>query len=263
MRLWTTPFSGYGLISNCNTPLHRDNNSQGPWYDCLTTIGDYEIGGRLVLKNLGLELDYASGTMVFLLGKLVRHGVSNINGNRVCIAQYMRDNVHERMRVRSADWPTVCNTFMSLPKYWFAFPMLSHTGLILGDNSCGGRDFNGLGREAENKWYRKVLCGEDLVLVCWILHPTQGGILIHVSKYLGWEEVSLMAGGKQRTSSIARFPRVVCQSRSLLGQRGYRRRDSGNIKHVKKSLGCRGKFNLVLWRRPCFIKSLKVRVMWA
>ena len=44
--------------------------------------------------------------------------------------------------------------------------MLSHTGLILGDNSCGGRDFNGLGREAENKWYRKVLCGEDLVLVC-------------------------------------------------------------------------------------------------
>ena len=117
MRLWTTPFSGYGLISNCNTPLHRDNNSQGPWYDCLTTIGDYEIGGRLVLKNLGLELDYASGTMVFLLGKLVRHGVSNINGNRVCIAQYMRDNVHERMRVRSADWPTVCNTFMSLPKY--------------------------------------------------------------------------------------------------------------------------------------------------
>jgi hypothetical protein len=30
-----------------------------------------------------LELDYASGTMVFLLGKLVRHGVSNINGNQV------------------------------------------------------------------------------------------------------------------------------------------------------------------------------------
>ena len=117
MRLWTTPFSGYGLISNCNTPLHRDNNSQGPWYDCLTTIGEYEIGGRLVLKNLGLELDYASGTMVFLLGKLVRHGTSEINGNRVCIAQYMRDNVHERMRVRSADWPTVSKTFMSLPKY--------------------------------------------------------------------------------------------------------------------------------------------------
>jgi hypothetical protein len=103
MRLWTTPFSGYGLISNCNTPFHQDNNSQGPWYDCLMTIGEYEIGGRLVLKNLELELDYASGTMVFLLGKLVQHRISGINGNRVCIAQYMRDNIHERMRVRLAD----------------------------------------------------------------------------------------------------------------------------------------------------------------
>ena len=71
LRLWSTPFSGYGLISNCITPLHWDNNSQGPWYDCLTTIGEYENGARLRLKNLGLELDYASGMMVFLLGKLV------------------------------------------------------------------------------------------------------------------------------------------------------------------------------------------------
>jgi hypothetical protein len=117
LRLWTTPFSGYGLISNCTTPLHRDNNSQGPWYDCLTTIGEYEPGARLKLKNIGLELDYASGTMVFLLGKLVRHGTSEVNGDRVCIAQYMRDNVHERMRVRSADWTTVSKVFLSLPKY--------------------------------------------------------------------------------------------------------------------------------------------------
>jgi hypothetical protein len=28
LRLWTTPFLGYGLISNCITPMHRDNNSQ-------------------------------------------------------------------------------------------------------------------------------------------------------------------------------------------------------------------------------------------
>ena len=66
--LWMTPFSGYGLISNCTTSLHRDNNSQGPWYDCLTTIREYEPGARLKLKNIGMELDYASGTMAFLLG---------------------------------------------------------------------------------------------------------------------------------------------------------------------------------------------------
>ncbi|KAF8219058.1 hypothetical protein L208DRAFT_1124838, partial [Tricholoma matsutake] len=104
LQLWTTPFSGYGLISNCITPMHQDNNSQGPWYNCLTTIRDYEKGARLKLKNLGLELDYPSGTMVFLLGKVIRHGISEINGNRVCIAQYMRDNVHERMRMRLPEW---------------------------------------------------------------------------------------------------------------------------------------------------------------
>ena len=69
--LWTTPFSGYGFISNCITPLHWDNNSQGPWYDCLTTIREYDNGARLKLRNLRLELDYASGVMVFLLGRLV------------------------------------------------------------------------------------------------------------------------------------------------------------------------------------------------
>jgi hypothetical protein len=115
LRLWMTPFSAYSLISNCTTPLHRDNHSQGPWYDCLTTIGEYGPGGRLKLANLGLELDYPSGTMVYLLGRLVRHGTSGFTGNRVCIAQYMRDNVHERMGVRSTDWPTVTKTFASLP----------------------------------------------------------------------------------------------------------------------------------------------------
>ena len=116
LQLWTTPFSGYGLISNCTTPLHWDNNSQGPWYDCLMTIGEYEPGARLKLNNIGLELDYALGTMVFLLEKLVQHGTSEINGNRVCIAQYMRDNVHARMGVRSADWTTLSKIFSLLPK---------------------------------------------------------------------------------------------------------------------------------------------------
>jgi len=39
LKYWTSPFSGYGLISNCVTPAHQDNNSQGQWYDFLTTIG--------------------------------------------------------------------------------------------------------------------------------------------------------------------------------------------------------------------------------
>ena len=74
LKYWTSPFSGYGLVSNCVTPCHQDNNSQGQWYDFLTTISPYS-GGRLVIYNLGLEFVYELGTMVALLGKLLQHGV--------------------------------------------------------------------------------------------------------------------------------------------------------------------------------------------
>jgi hypothetical protein len=107
LRFWTTPFTGYGLISNGSTPFHRDNNSQGSWFDFLTTVGDYKPGSRLILNNLDLELQYDSGTMVALLGKLVRHGTTTFDGNRICIAQYMRDNVLDRFRIKSPPWMTV------------------------------------------------------------------------------------------------------------------------------------------------------------
>lgn len=103
LKLWTSPFSGYGLISNCTTPLHRDNNSQGAWFDFLTTIGPYS-GSRLMLHNLGLEVQYDSGTMVALLGKLIRHGTTEASGSRICIAQYMRDNVLERLGMEAPGW---------------------------------------------------------------------------------------------------------------------------------------------------------------
>ena len=106
LKYWTSPFSGYGLVSNCITPFHRDNNSQGQWYDFLTTIGPYS-GGRLVIYNLGLEFVYESGTMVALLGKLLRHGVMAPEGDRICLAQYMRDNVHPRMGIASPGWMTL------------------------------------------------------------------------------------------------------------------------------------------------------------
>ena len=106
LKYWTSPFSGYGLISNCVTPAHRDNNSQGQWYDFLTTIGPYS-GSRLIIDNLGLEFEYESGTMVALLGKLLRHGIKEPEGNRICLAQYMRDNVHHRMGIESPGWMSV------------------------------------------------------------------------------------------------------------------------------------------------------------
>ena len=99
LKYWTSPFSGYGLIRNCVTP-HWDNNSQGQWYDFLTMIGPYSVS-RLIIYNLGLEFEYELGTMVALLGKLLQHGIEELEGNQICLAQYMRVNVHPRMGIKS------------------------------------------------------------------------------------------------------------------------------------------------------------------
>jgi len=98
LSYWTSPFSGYSIISNRMTPFHRDNYSRSSWYDFLIPLGPYS-GARLVFANLNVEVQYDSGTMVAFLGKILRHAVPPTEGDRVCIAQYMRDNVHARAGV--------------------------------------------------------------------------------------------------------------------------------------------------------------------
>jgi hypothetical protein len=103
---WSSVFNGMSVISNRETPAHRDNNSRAEWYDILATIGPYKEA-VLDLSNIGLRLQYNSGTLVHLGGRLLRHGVHRTEGDRVCLAFYMRDNVHERVGVRAASWMTV------------------------------------------------------------------------------------------------------------------------------------------------------------
>lgn len=105
---WTTPFSGISIVSNRETPIHRDINGRNTWYDILATFGDYE-NGRLELPGLGYRLKYDPGTIVGIAGKVVCHGVPRVDGNRVCIAYYMRNKVHEWLKIRSPDWSNLEN----------------------------------------------------------------------------------------------------------------------------------------------------------
>jgi hypothetical protein len=106
LQYWTSPFSGYVIISNWLTLLHRDNYSQGAWYDLLTMVGEYS-GSKLILGNLGVELSYELGTMVALLGKLIWHGITEADGHRICITQFMRDNMVERAGIEAPRWMTL------------------------------------------------------------------------------------------------------------------------------------------------------------
>jgi hypothetical protein len=62
---WSSPFSGYSLISNRRTPAHRDNSARPEWYDLLATFSSY-TDGVLEFPGLGLTIDYPPGSLVAL-----------------------------------------------------------------------------------------------------------------------------------------------------------------------------------------------------
>jgi hypothetical protein len=42
-----------------------------------------------------------------LSGRLLRHGVSFCEEERICLAMYMRDNLHHRLQVNAPSWMNV------------------------------------------------------------------------------------------------------------------------------------------------------------
>ena len=105
LRLWSSPYSSYSIVSNRMSVVHRDNSSRPECFDMLLTLGNYD-DGEIVFPNLGVRLRYNPGTLVALSGKLIQHGVEEVDGDRVCLAFYMKDNVHERLNVPPPAWMT-------------------------------------------------------------------------------------------------------------------------------------------------------------
>lgn len=106
LKHWCSPFNGMAVISNRESPLHRDPQTRVEWYDLLATLGHYE-GAKLQLPGLGLTMDYRAGTMAFFSRKLLRHRVSAAKRDRLCLAYYMRDNIQERLGLSATSWCTL------------------------------------------------------------------------------------------------------------------------------------------------------------
>lgn len=103
INIWTSIFNGCQVMSNRETPVHRDNNSASPWYDLLCSVGPYHTAD-MELTNIGLTFQYNTGVIVALCGHIVRHGVSSTHGDRMCLAYYMRENVQCRLGSTLAGW---------------------------------------------------------------------------------------------------------------------------------------------------------------
>lgn len=108
LSLWTIPFNAMQIISNRETPLHQDVQGRNEWYDILLTLGEYD-NGRMVLPGLGLRLVYNPGTLVAISGKMVLHGVSRVNGDRISFAQFLRDKVMTRLGQLNAMYMNISN----------------------------------------------------------------------------------------------------------------------------------------------------------
>jgi hypothetical protein len=103
LNLWYSIFNGVQVISNRETPIHRDNFTRSEWYDLLATVGPYH-GAIFELPGLGIRLAYNSGTVIGLCGRVLQHGVSIADGERICLAYFMRQNIQRRLGTTMATW---------------------------------------------------------------------------------------------------------------------------------------------------------------
>jgi hypothetical protein len=103
---WPTVFSGMDIIANRLTPQHCDKGGALSFYDHLISFGEGH-NARLELEDLDADFAYQPGTSVLFSGKVLIHSVPAWSeGERLVIAHYSKDNVHDRLGVARPLLPT-------------------------------------------------------------------------------------------------------------------------------------------------------------
>ncbi|KIJ60687.1 hypothetical protein HYDPIDRAFT_98419 [Hydnomerulius pinastri MD-312] len=101
---WMSVFTTVSAVVNRESPLHRDPKTCKSWYDMMLTVGQYQEA-ILELSTFSVCLLYNAGTVICISGKLVHHGVSEIeSGDRIVYSFYMRESVHRFCSVPLATW---------------------------------------------------------------------------------------------------------------------------------------------------------------
>lgn len=106
-QAWPSVFTGISVISNRETPAHRDRGSSFQDYDLLNSLGTHKRSS-LVIHDVGRSYAYHPGVAVALCGKVFQHSVPGwVGGERVCYAHFMKDKVLEKLGCDSRSWPTL------------------------------------------------------------------------------------------------------------------------------------------------------------
>jgi hypothetical protein len=106
-REWQSVYTGISAIVNRITPGHRDSKGRPEWFDLLVNYNNKGKGSnpRLFIEDVGLDLNYSSGTVIALCGSVLKHEVRQWGGgDRICMAHFMREAVRKRLNVHAAGW---------------------------------------------------------------------------------------------------------------------------------------------------------------
>lgn len=103
--IWPSVFSGIEVIVNRETPHHRDPGASPSLYDLLVSLGK---GHQAILNlpDLGAELHYPPGTMVYISGKVLEHGVPGWgDGERIVLTYFVKDKVYDKQGIPRPKFP--------------------------------------------------------------------------------------------------------------------------------------------------------------
>ena len=103
---WPTVYPAMDIIANRTTMVHRDEGGANTFYDHLINFGQPH-DATLELSDLGAKFVYKPGTSVLFPGKALNHSVDNWGkGERLVIAHYAHDAIHDRLHVARPHLPT-------------------------------------------------------------------------------------------------------------------------------------------------------------
>lgn len=102
---WGSVWSGFSLIVNRMTPYHRDSGASISMYDLLFSAGTHQ-DCYIEVAELEAQFLYLPGTLLAVCGKVLKHRVESwAGGERICVAHFMKDAVHNRLGIARPEWP--------------------------------------------------------------------------------------------------------------------------------------------------------------
>ena len=107
---WQSVYTGIAIISNRATPAHWNSKGRPEWFDLLLNYSSIGNRAQLLVKDLGLTLEYSTGTIVGFVDQSfsIRWGLGE-----AAIGSVMRISCGSRlgstwMFLQESGWTTVC-----------------------------------------------------------------------------------------------------------------------------------------------------------